>query len=79
MERVLIDLKEYNMYTDENDGYCYQLSVIDHYSNYSWTAALKTKTAEEVAHHLFKIFRRYGPPTLLHSDNGGEFVNKVCN
>lgn len=45
--------------------------------------ALKSKRAEEVAYHLVDVFTIFGAPSILHSDNGREFANKViekfCN
>ena len=32
----------------------------------------------EVAGNLVKIFKTFSAPLILHSDNGREFVNKVC-
>lgn len=77
MERVQIDLKEYTLLEDENDGYRYCLSVVDHFSNFTWAKPLKTKEAHETAAHLYDIFLEFGAPKYLQSDNGGEFVNHV--
>lgn len=79
MDRIQIDLKEYTLYEDDNDGYKYQLTVVDHFSGFPWAFPLYTKTAAEVASHLMKLFLEYGPPNILHSDNGGEFVNEIIN
>ncbi len=38
---------------------------------------LQSKQVEEVAVHLHKIFLLLGPPVILESDNGGEFVNGI--
>ena len=77
MERLQIDLKEMELYEDENDGYKYQLTIVDHFSGYPWAFPLFTKTAPEVASHLMRLFLEYGPPNIIHSDNGGEFVNAI--
>jgi len=37
------------------------------------------KRAEEVAYVLLDIFTTFGAPTILQSDNGREFVNKIIN
>jgi IS30 family transposase len=79
MERLQIDLKEYELYADDNDGYCYILSVVDHFSNYPWAFPLYTKQAEETAYHLFQLFCTFGSPKILQADNGGEFVNHVVD
>ena len=39
---------------------------------------LENKSANEVAKHLIeKVFSLFGLPTILHSDNGTEFVNEI--
>lgn len=70
MERIQIDLKEMTLYADENGGYKYMLTVVDHFSNFAWAKPLYTKRAEETAYHLWKIFSIFGPPLYLQSDNG---------
>lgn len=77
MERIQIDLKEFELYEDANDGYRYVLTVVDHFSNFPWAFPLFTKQADEVALHLYNLFSEHGPPKYLQSDNGGEFVNAV--
>ncbi len=72
-----IDLKEFEFYEEENDGFRYMLTVVDHFSGFPWAFPLRSKTAEEVAYHLVQLFLMIGPPRILHSDNGGEFVNQI--
>ncbi|MCL4419186.1 transposase family protein [Patescibacteria group bacterium] len=73
-------MKEYELYQDENDGYRYILTVVDHFSNYPWAFPLYTKQAEETAFLLYdQVFSVFGPPKYLQSDNGGEFVNHVMD
>lgn len=72
-----IDLKEFEFYEEENDGFRYMLTVVDHFSGFPWAFPLRSKTAEEVAYHLVQLFLVIGPPRILHSDNGGEFVNQI--
>ena len=38
---------------------------------------LQSKTAEEVAYQLVDIFCLQGAPSILQSDNGREFTNKL--
>ena len=52
------------------------LHITDHYSKFSWLCALVQKTAEEVLQSVEKLFWLFGFPTVLHTDNGGEFKNK---
>src|SRR2546423_13631305 len=49
----------------------------DHFTRYSWARALTSKRAIEVAAFLFEIFTTFGPPLILQSDNGKEFVSSV--
>lgn len=35
--------------------------------------------AEEVAHHILKIFLTFGAPGILYSGNDGEFSNRVIS
>jgi len=79
MQRLQIDLKEFEYYEEDNDGYKYLLTVVDHFSGFPWAFPLFNKTAEEVASHLIELFMVFGPPGFLHSDNGGEFVNGVMD
>ncbi|XP_016659939.1 KRAB-A domain-containing protein 2-like [Acyrthosiphon pisum] len=52
---------------------------LDHLTKFTQLRPLKSKTAEEDAHHLLNIFLIFGAPNILHSDNGREFVNKVIS
>lgn len=77
------------MYADENDGFKYLLCVVDHFSNYPWTFPLRSKETVGVVSALESIFFEFGmsvifpdlsflgPPRILHSDNGGEFLSKA--
>lgn len=52
--------------------------AVDHFSKFRVIFALKTKEATEVAQNLNeKVFSVFGLPSILHSDNGKEFVNFV--
>ncbi|XP_060873880.1 KRAB-A domain-containing protein 2-like [Metopolophium dirhodum] len=55
------------------------LNYQDHLTKCIQLRPLKSKTAEEVAHHLLNIFLIFGAPNILHSDNEREFVNKVIS
>ena len=57
-------------------GYKYILNYQDCFSKLVILRALKTKTAAEVADCLVNIFE-HGPPSLLQTDNGAEFSNKL--
>ena len=51
---------------------------IDHFSKYHVLFPLRTKEASEVAENLINhVFRYFGLPYILQSDNGKEFTAKV--
>lgn len=55
----------------EKDGdYQYVLHGRDHFTKFSLLAALTSKSADEVAAILVGWFTNYGPPSILHCDNG---------
>lgn len=75
MERIIIDLVDLRMYSNENSGYCWLLVAIDSFSKYAFYRKLKSKTATDVLESLVSLFETIGYPTILHSDNGKEFKN----
>ena len=58
-------------------GHCYILTIIDVMTGYTVLRAMKTKTMEEVATILWGVCCEYGPPKIIQSDNGTEFVNSL--
>ena len=82
MERVQMDLLQIygpkSPFSSES-GHNYRLilSVMDCFSKYCWLVPLQTKQTVEVANGLCAIFKQFGCPHILHSDNGGEFVSNV--
>ena len=82
MERIQIDLLQ--MYgpksplcTKSSHNYRLVMSVMDCFSKYCWLIPLCTKTAIEVARALCTIFREFGCPKIIQSDNGKEFIANV--
>lgn len=57
-----------------NNGICFILNVVDHFSKFAWSTPLKNKSVENVAFALQQIILVEGPPEVLSSDNGGEFT-----
>jgi hypothetical protein len=57
------------------DGFNTLLVVIDVFTGFILLRALKTTSAELVAHALWDIFSIFGIPKIIQSDNGPEFVN----
>jgi transposase InsO family protein len=60
----------------DEKGYFWILTVLDHFTKHLWAEAFKTKEAPEIALWLLKTFRDgVVMPERWHADNGGEFIN----
>ena len=59
--------------------YILYMTVKDCFSKYCWLNPLESKEALPISRILSKIFHDHGPPKLLHTDNGSEFVNMTVN
>lgn len=60
----------------DDKGYFWILTVLDHFTKHLWAEAFKTKEAPEIALWLLKTFRDgVVMPERWHADNGGEFIN----
>ncbi|CAF1564081.1 unnamed protein product [Didymodactylos carnosus] len=80
MTRLQIDLIDMRTRPDVisiDVSYLWILNCIGHFSKFSWSYPLQSKSAVEVAQKLRALFFVFGPPRLLHSDNGAEFVANV--
>lgn len=69
------DLAEFIPHFKINQGYKYILLVIDCYSKFLWTRALKSKNAAEVSEALTSILKQGRRPKNLQTDDGKEFFN----
>lgn len=69
--RAQIDLIDFQSNPDGN--FKFILTYQDHLTKFVVLRALKSKTAAEVAMHVFDIFVMFGAPCILQSDNGKEF------
>ena len=59
-------------------GFKYALVCTDHFTKFTQIFATKNKKALSVADKIYNdLVLRYGFPTRFHSDQGGEFVNKL--
>jgi len=61
------------------EGHNYALIVLDLFTGFCIGRALRTKSASEVAHHLNQIISEWGPPRILHTDEGSEFLNAILS
>ncbi|CAF0806594.1 unnamed protein product [Didymodactylos carnosus] len=73
----LIDMRTRPNCISSDVVYQWILHCKDHYSKYSWAYSLVDKSADGVAKKLRELFFTFGPPKLLHSDNGAQFVADV--
>jgi len=75
--RGQVDLIDFQSMPD--GSFKYLLNYIDHGVKKLTSIPLTSKRASSVAFALFTIFTEQGPPTILQSDNGGEFSNHAHN
>lgn len=72
------DLVEMIPYEKSNNGYKYILTIIDVFSRFAFSKALRDKTAKTVAFAFEEIFLQdHRVPKLIQSDAGKEFYNKI--
>lgn len=75
-EQWQIDLMDMSWVSQYNDGYRYLLNVIDCFSRFAWSRAIRKKTGIEVVQALDAIFSDSNRvPEKLQSDQGKEFAN----
>jgi hypothetical protein len=68
-----VDLIDFQSMPD--GAFNYLLNYIDHGGKKLSSVPLVSKQASSSALALFHIFTEQGPPSILQSDNGGEFSN----
>eukprot|EP00102_Acyrthosiphon_pisum_P021851 XP_016659061.1 PREDICTED: KRAB-A domain-containing protein 2-like [Acyrthosiphon pisum] len=73
--RAQIDLID--MQSQCYNDYRFILNYQDHLTKFVLLRPLKSKRAEEIAINLLDIYTTFGAPSILHSDNGREFVNSI--
>ena len=74
MDHWQIDLVQLPTSQMDNE---YMLVITDLFTSYAITRAMRTKTAEETARHIYQVFGDWGPPRTVQCDQGKEFLNKV--
>ncbi|XP_072755770.1 KRAB-A domain-containing protein 2-like [Anoplolepis gracilipes] len=70
-----VDLIDMQTCSDRN--FKYILNYQDHLTKFVILRPIQMKTAEKVAHILLDIFCILGASSVLQSDNGREFANRV--
>jgi hypothetical protein len=53
--------------------------ITEYLTKYPYAVPIKTKSAVEIAEHLLQYICLFGPPKVLLSDQGTEFLNKVVD
>ena len=72
----ILDLKDYG--PENNRGYRYVLVIIDNFSKFGWTIALKNKNAQTIKDSFENILiSSKRKPNLIESDRGKAFYNKI--
>jgi hypothetical protein len=74
--RAQVDLIDMSS-CETNDGYKWIVRYRDHHSGKCDVGATKTKTAKEVAPVIIRIMASTLVPSILQSDNGGEFLGET--
>ncbi len=76
------DLVDMQLYSQENEGYNYMLTVIDCFSRFAFAKVLKNKSGDEVKNAFQSIFNERSPdrrfersPKKIQTDQGTEFYN----
>ena len=72
---ISIDLS-FGFEVTEN-GFIGILVIMEYLSKYPYIIPIKSKSAEEIAHHLFIYISMFGAPKKLLSDQGKEFINEI--
>ncbi|ORD95627.1 POL4 [Hepatospora eriocheir] len=63
-----------------SNGFKYILVCTDYYSRYTITRPVKNKSAKTVANFLIDdVITKHGPPRVIQSDRGLEFLNEVVS
>ena len=76
MSLDILDLKDYG--PENNRGYRYVLVIVDNFSKFGWTVALKNKNAQTIKDSFENIIiNSKRKPSLIESDRGKEFYNKL--
>ena len=85
-ERIQADIvdmapgKKQSFMTNNRGQYRYILVIKDCFSKFCWLIPTQTKSAEEMDYILHNFFcYDEGPPKLLWTDKGTEFINEVVN
>lgn len=66
-------------FPETSEGYKGILVITEYLSKYPYAVPIKSKTAKEIAEHLLQYICLFGPPKVILSDQGSEFVNQIVD
>ena len=83
-EQIQIDLIDMRKYSKHNEGCNWIISMIDIFSRYAFTIAVKSKSRKDVLNGFVKLMKqfheKYGKyPKRVPADEGKEFFNMNFN
>ncbi|CAG8601829.1 13058_t:CDS:2 [Acaulospora morrowiae] len=77
-QHIQIDLIDFQDFAKVNNDFAWLLTCICVFSKFLIAVSMKNKEASTVATHLIKdVFKVFGPPMIIQSDNGKEFVARI--
>jgi len=62
---------------ESTDGMKYVLNIVDVFTGFVMLYAIPNNYAETIAEKLWEMISIFGPPKIISSDNGAEFVNAI--
>ena len=69
-----VDILKVPLLTNKN---CYLLVIQDYFTKWADAIPLPDKSAFHITTELIKCFCTYGPPQILHSDQGRSFESAI--
>ena len=77
MQRIAVDTV--GPFEKDSEGYEYVLVITDSFTRWTELVPMRNKTAKSAARAILQFVGRFGCPTEILSDNGGEFVNAIID
>ena len=73
-QMIVVDILQMPLSTNNNH---YLLVIQDYFTKWTDAILLPDKTASRITAELIKLFCAYGPPQILHSDQGHNFESTI--
>lgn len=74
-KRLIVDAVSLRQYAEQNDGYKYIFTFIDSFTKFGWAYKARDKSAQTFEKILKAHITNEGLWSILHTDNGREFIN----